>query len=142
VARIPADTRARLLPKTLFGEKEVSLVFEDRPGAEPLPDGDVISQDSSETARELTTALDNFLPLQALRPEQISTTLNALSTTLRGRGDRPASSSPRRWASSPTRCPTSPSCCSDRWPAARSSAPPDAARRGGPRGGCAVPSWR
>ena len=89
VAMLPADSRARLLPKTLFGEKFVALVVDDASGAPPLAEGDVIGQDSSETARELATALDNFLPLlQTLEPEQVSTTLNALSTTLRGRGEQ------------------------------------------------------
>ena len=86
---VPADTQARLLPKTLFGEKFVALEFDSASSAEPLSDGDVIEQDESETAREFATALDNLLPLlQTLKPEQVSTTLNALSTTLRGRGER------------------------------------------------------
>ena len=86
---VPADTKARLLPKTLFGEKFVSLEFDSDSAAPPLSDGDVIEQDQSETAREFATALDNLLPLlQTLKPEQVSTTLNALSTTLRGRGER------------------------------------------------------
>jgi hypothetical protein len=59
------------------------------PAGRSLESGDVIEQDRSESAREFATALDNFLPLlQTLEPEQVSTTLNALSTTLRGRGDR------------------------------------------------------
>jgi ABC-type transporter Mla subunit MlaD len=33
--QIPSDTRARLLPKTLFGEKFVSLEFDDDSSAEP-----------------------------------------------------------------------------------------------------------
>lgn len=89
VSAIPSNVSARLLPKTLFGEKFVSLEFPDFPAQESLQNGDVIPQDRSQTARELTTALDNLLPLlQTLKPEQVSTTLNALSTTLRGRGDR------------------------------------------------------
>jgi phospholipid/cholesterol/gamma-HCH transport system substrate-binding protein len=87
--RIPADTRARLLPKTLFGEKFVALVFDDGSAAPALENGDVIAQDRTSTARETSEALDNLLPLlQTLRPEQVSTTLNALSSTLRGRGEQ------------------------------------------------------
>jgi phospholipid/cholesterol/gamma-HCH transport system substrate-binding protein len=89
VGRLPADTRAQLLPKTLFGEKFVALVFDDASSAPPLEQGDVITQDRSETAREFAAALDNLLPLlQTLEPQQVSTTLNALSTALRGRGER------------------------------------------------------
>ena len=89
VAGIPSDVRVQMLPKTLFGEKQVSLVPDDASTARPLRDGDVISQDRSETARETSEALDDLLPLlQTLRPQDISVTLNALSSTLRGRGDR------------------------------------------------------
>jgi virulence factor Mce-like protein len=86
---IPQNVTARLLPKTLFGEKFVSLVLPEDPAGDSLQEGDVIPQDRSQTARELSTALDNLLPLlQTLKPQQVSTTLNALSTTLRGRGER------------------------------------------------------
>ncbi len=88
VDTLPLDLTAQMLPKTLFGEKFVSLV----PGptsARPLRTGDVIGQDRSETARETSEALDNLLPLlQALRPQDLSVTLSALSSALRGRGDR------------------------------------------------------
>ena len=87
--QLPSDTRAQMLPKTLFGEKFVSLVFDDSSTAEPLQEGDVIPQDRSETARETSEALDDLLPLlQTLRPAQLSVTLNALSTALRGRGEQ------------------------------------------------------
>ena len=67
----------------------MSLVLPEEPAQASLQDGDVIPQDNSETAREFATALDNLLPLlQTLKPQQVSTTLNALSTTLRGRGER------------------------------------------------------
>ena len=86
--RVPADTRARILPTTLFGEKFVALHF-DELGDVGLTDGTVIAQDRTETARETAEALDNLLPLlQTLNPEAVSTTLNAVSSALRGRGDR------------------------------------------------------
>jgi phospholipid/cholesterol/gamma-HCH transport system substrate-binding protein len=90
-ASVPASTRAQVLPKTLFGEKFVSLVFEGdgSPVDQPLTDGAVIAQDRSATARELSAALDSLLPvLQTLRPDDLSTTLVAVSTALRGRGER------------------------------------------------------
>jgi phospholipid/cholesterol/gamma-HCH transport system substrate-binding protein len=87
--RLPADVRAQMLPKTLFGEKFVSLVFDDDSTAERLQEGDVIPQDRSETARETSQALDDLLPLlQTLEPAQLSVTLNGVSTALRGRGDQ------------------------------------------------------
>lgn len=89
VELLPSDARAQLLPKTLFGEKFVALVVDDDSAAPPLASDDVIPQDRSATARETSEALDALLPLlQTLQPEQVSTTLNALSTTLRGRGEQ------------------------------------------------------
>ncbi len=86
---LPANVQAQLVPKTLFGEKYVSLVIPEDPAPERLADGDVITQDRSETARETEKALNNLLPLlQALRPQDVSVTLNALSSALRGRGER------------------------------------------------------
>ena len=88
-AQIPSDTRARLLPKTLFGEKFVALEFDDDSSAPPLSDGDVVAQDDTEVARETEQALNDLLPLlQTLKPTEVSLTLNALSTALRGRGDQ------------------------------------------------------
>ncbi|MCU1587234.1 MAG: mammalian cell entry protein [Frankiales bacterium] len=86
---IPANVQARLLPKTLFGEKEVSLVIPPDATAERLKAGDTITQDRSSTAIETETALNDLLPLlKSLKPERLSVTLNALSEALRGRGDR------------------------------------------------------
>lgn len=88
-ARIPGDATAQMLPKTLFGEKQVVLSYDDASTAAPLRDGAVVPQDRSATARETGEALDGLLPLlQALRPEELSTTLNAVSGALRGRGER------------------------------------------------------
>ena len=88
--RIPADVGARLLPKTLFGERYVELVPPPgRDAARPIRDGAVITQDRSRTAVELERVLDQALPLlQAVRPDQLAATLGAISTALEGRGDR------------------------------------------------------
>jgi phospholipid/cholesterol/gamma-HCH transport system substrate-binding protein len=84
---IPGNVSARLLPKTLFGEKHVSLVLPDRPSGRPLSAGEVIPQDRSQPARELESALDSLLPLlQAVQPQDLASTLGALSGALRGRG--------------------------------------------------------
>src|SRR6185312_2123302 len=46
-----------------------------------------ISQDRSSTAIELEQVFDDLLPmLQAVRPQDLSATLNAIATALEGRG--------------------------------------------------------
>jgi virulence factor Mce-like protein len=86
--RLPADVTARLLPKTLFGERFVSLELPDDPSPERLADGDVIGQDRSENAIELQRVIDDTLPLlQAVRPDDLSYTLGAVANALRGKGD-------------------------------------------------------
>lgn len=83
---IPADVSARLLPKTLFGERYVNLVVP-HSGGTPISDGDVIDQDRSPAAIELERVLDNLLPLlRAVQPEKLSVTLTSLSQALEGRG--------------------------------------------------------
>jgi phospholipid/cholesterol/gamma-HCH transport system substrate-binding protein len=86
---IPSDVAAQLLPKTLFGEKEVDLIADTASTARPIRAGDVIPQDRSHTSIETERVLNNFLPLlQSLKPAQLSLTLNAVSSALRGRGER------------------------------------------------------
>jgi virulence factor Mce-like protein len=86
--RIPADVTARLLPKTLFGERFVSLELPDDPSPERLADGDVIGQDRSQNAIELQRVIDDTLPLlRAVRPDDLSYTLGAVANALRGKGD-------------------------------------------------------
>ncbi|TQL66815.1 phospholipid/cholesterol/gamma-HCH transport system substrate-binding protein [Nocardioides albertanoniae] len=77
-------TTARLLPKTLFGERYVAL----QPAAGPeLEAGDTIKQDSSDEAVELEQVLDELLPvLKALQPHKLNATLSELATMLRGNG--------------------------------------------------------
>ena len=91
VDQIPAEVSARLVPKTLFGEKYVELEYP--PGVEPaavarpIAAGAVIPMDRSQEARELERALDGLLPLlQTVEPKDLATTLGALSLALEGRG--------------------------------------------------------
>jgi phospholipid/cholesterol/gamma-HCH transport system substrate-binding protein len=93
---IPSDVQARILPKTLFGEKFVELVVP--PGSLPatgtsfpvgqrIRAGDVISQDRSATAIELGTVFDDLLPLlRAVDPAALNSALNSVATALDGRG--------------------------------------------------------
>jgi virulence factor Mce-like protein len=89
VGLIPKNVEARLLPKTLFGEKFVELVLPESPSDDHIEAGDVISQDRSTTAIETERVINDLMPLlQSLKPAQLSVTLNALSSALRGRGER------------------------------------------------------
>ncbi|HUR15422.1 MAG TPA: MCE family protein [Mycobacteriales bacterium] len=93
---VPKDASAQLLPKTLFGEKQVVLVAPDATSGGHVEDGDVISQDRSSTALETEEALNNLLPLlKALRPQELSTFLSELSTAVRDRGDQLGGSAAR-----------------------------------------------
>ncbi|WP_232376216.1 MCE family protein [Amycolatopsis aidingensis] len=86
---IPANVSARLLPKTLFGERYVALQIPAEPAPEPLAAGAVIGQDRSSTAIELERVLGNVLPLlQSVQPQKLASTLNAVSTALEGRGEQ------------------------------------------------------
>ncbi len=86
--QVPVGSVGQLLPKTLFGEKFVSLVPPEQP-ARPVREGDVLQQDRSKVMLETQKVLDDFLPLlQSLRPDDLSRTLNAVSGALRDRGDR------------------------------------------------------
>jgi len=87
--QIPADVSARLLPKTLFGERYVALVPPATASAHGIRAGATIPQDRSTSAVELERVLDNALPLlQSIRPDKLAATLAALATALEGRGDR------------------------------------------------------
>lgn len=87
VDQIPRNVSARFIPKTLFGDRYVALQIPEDPDPSPLSDGDLIRQDRSAPAVELSQALDHLLPvLQAVQPQKLSTTLTAISTALDGRG--------------------------------------------------------
>jgi phospholipid/cholesterol/gamma-HCH transport system substrate-binding protein len=91
VSLIPYDVNARLLPKTLFGEKYVDLVIPARaPGSavRPIRAGDVITQDHTRLGIELQKLMNDLLPLlRAVQPGELNATLSAFATALEGRGD-------------------------------------------------------
>ena len=88
VERVPANVSARLLPKTLFGERYVALQVPPNP-AGPIAADAVIGQDRSSTAIEIEQVLDNLMPvLRTVQPEKLASTLNAMSTALAGRGEQ------------------------------------------------------
>ncbi|MET9801113.1 MCE family protein [Streptomyces sp. NPDC006368] len=89
VARIPADVRARLLPKTLFGEKYVDLVAPPGSTARHIRAGDVITQDRTKVGMEVQQLMNDLLPLlRTVKPAELNATLSAFATALEGRGDR------------------------------------------------------
>ncbi|MGN6751801.1 MAG: MCE family protein [Intrasporangium sp.] len=89
VGKIPANVNARLLQKTLFGERYVDLVTVDAASPRPIREGDVITQDRSRVGIELETVFDNLYPLlRTVEPAKLATTLGALATALDGRGDQ------------------------------------------------------
>ena len=86
---IPAGVSARLLPKTLFGERFVDLVPPAGDRGRAIREGDVIPQDRTSVAIELERVFEDLLPLlRTVQPEKLAATLNALATALDGRGTR------------------------------------------------------
>ncbi|MET0197714.1 MAG: MCE family protein, partial [Rhodococcus fascians] len=84
---IPSNATARLLPKTLFGERYVALQIPENDTASPITDGTVLRQDTSGSAIEVGQLLDNLLPLlEAIPPQDLASTLGALAQGLSGRG--------------------------------------------------------
>jgi len=84
---IPANVTGLILPKTLFGEKYVSLEVPRDEATETLQAGDTITR--TENAIEVEQVLSDLYPLlRTVEPEQLSYTLNALATALEGRGEK------------------------------------------------------
>ena len=87
--KIPENIRVEILPTTLFGQKYLALVDPEDPSDQALSDGDVIPSSRVRTNVELQTILANLFPLlRSIRPADLSTTLYALATALRGRGNQ------------------------------------------------------
>jgi phospholipid/cholesterol/gamma-HCH transport system substrate-binding protein len=88
IDQIPANVTARLLPKTLFGERYVALTEPASPSRTPLAAGASIGQDRSAAAIELEQVLDDTLPLlQTIQPDKLAATLGAIATAVQGKGD-------------------------------------------------------
>jgi phospholipid/cholesterol/gamma-HCH transport system substrate-binding protein len=85
---IPRDVTASILPKTLFGEKFVSLVVPaGGSSAQPIAAGDVIER--TNLSIEVEKVLSDLFPLlRAVQPADLNTTLNAVATALEGRGEQ------------------------------------------------------
>ncbi len=94
IKQIPNNVVARILPKTLFGEKYVDLVPPpSSSGGQPTPAtgslhaGDVIHQDRSTVAVELQQVFSQLVPvLRAANPAALSVALSNTAMALQGRG--------------------------------------------------------
>lgn len=85
---ISTDATARLLPKTLFGERYVALNVPVGP-VDPVVDGSVLEQDVSGNAIEVGVLLDGLQPLlEAIPPQDLASTLGALAQGLSGKGEQ------------------------------------------------------
>jgi virulence factor Mce-like protein len=87
---VPRNVKARILPKTLFGEKFVDLVIPAQGAAtERLKAGDTVPHDTSQEAVEVERVLGDLFPLlRAVQPEQLNEALTAIADGLRGRGNQ------------------------------------------------------
>ena len=86
IDRVPRDVRAEIVPKTLFGEKYISLVPTGSGTGEQLRAGDTISD--TVVPVEFEEFFNDVYPLlKAVPPEKVAYTLTALADSLEGRGD-------------------------------------------------------
>ena len=89
VGLIPADVSARLLPKTLFGERYVELVLPADRRRRPSAAGAVIGQDRTPRRSSWSgCSTRRCRCCRAIEPDKLAATLGALATALEGRGDQ------------------------------------------------------
>jgi phospholipid/cholesterol/gamma-HCH transport system substrate-binding protein len=86
IGQIPSNVTASLLPKTLFGEKYVSLDVPKDAASTALRAGQDITQ--TKLPAEVEQVLNDIYPLlRAVQPAELNYTLNAVASALEGRGD-------------------------------------------------------
>ena len=84
---VPANVTGSIVPKTLFGEKYVSLVIPETGGSGAIQAGDTI--DRTVVSTELEEVLSDLYPLlRTVQPAELNATLTALATALEGRGEQ------------------------------------------------------
>lgn len=86
---IPANAQVQIRPTTLFGQKYVEFVDPAQGGGPTgLSDGTVIASDRVQTTVELERVLGRLSTLlTTVRPQDLNTTLTAVSTALSGNGE-------------------------------------------------------
>jgi phospholipid/cholesterol/gamma-HCH transport system substrate-binding protein len=84
---IPANVTGSIVPKTLFGEKYVSLEIPESGPEGQLQVDAVISR--TDVSIEVEKVLSDLYPLlRTVQPAELNMTLNAMATALEGRGER------------------------------------------------------
>ncbi len=84
-SQIPANIDAEILPKTLFGQKYISLLMPAVPSTTRITRGDTIRQSSGSIETE--QVFRDLLPvLNTLQPQLLSGALNAIADALDGHG--------------------------------------------------------
>lgn len=84
---LPANSTARILPKTLFGERFVDIMIPQTPEGGTLASGGTIYIDKSGNSPEVEDLFDALLPiLQAVPPEDLNATLTSINAAFGGRG--------------------------------------------------------
>lgn len=87
ISKVHPDVTGAILPKTLFGQKYVSLVPPDTDFTEPIKAGAVIEK--TKMATEVQAVLRDLYPLlRTIQPADLNMTLNAMATALEGRGEK------------------------------------------------------
>jgi virulence factor Mce-like protein len=88
--QIPQNVQARILPKTIFGEKFIDLIPPTSTSQHfvAISSHDKIHVDQSAVAIETDKVFDDLLPLlQTLQPVKLNAALNAMATALEQRGN-------------------------------------------------------
>ncbi|WP_183095901.1 MCE family protein [Nocardioides stalactiti] len=84
---IPANVTGAIVPKTLFGEKYVSLVIPPSGASGQLRADQVITK--TDMGTEVEEVLNDLYPLlRTVQPADLNSTLTALATALEGRGSQ------------------------------------------------------
>ena len=92
VDEIPANVTALIVPKSIFGEKFVALQVPPRPSSASLSASAVIEQ--TDVPLEVEQVLSDLYPLlRAVRPADLSATLNAMATALEAAASASAATS-------------------------------------------------
>ncbi|GAB2970763.1 MCE family protein [Nocardioides montaniterrae] len=87
IHEVPANVTGAIVPKTLFGEKYVSLEIPKTGPVGTIATGAVITK--SQMSVEVEQVLNDLYPLlRTVRPADLNATLTAISTALEGRGNK------------------------------------------------------
>ncbi|WP_278314357.1 MCE family protein [Lolliginicoccus levis] len=85
---VPSTATARVVPKTLFGERYVQLVGSGI-GGRPVREGDVLHENASGSAIDASRMYDVFYDLlDAVPPADLASALGSMNAALAGRGER------------------------------------------------------